>query len=172
MLALTDGYVCRQTCETPRGGSWRGFNWWVHVLTQGHSYVCKYPPPYLRQGQKLDVAENLRLLRDWKPRGRRRGAMRYHLRMRLPFAIFVLDDGREVLVDRRNRPLIERAPCRAIGVPARVSKAEMWERQRSAIYLDNPIDQLPATEDERTVRAEAALRYFGLAPGDPEGGSR
>jgi hypothetical protein len=132
----------------------------------------KAPPPLARQAQKLDVVENLRLLRDWKARGRRRGAIRYHLRMRLPFAIFVLDDGREVLVDRRNRPLIERAPCRAIGVPAQVSKAEMWERQRSAIYLDNPIDRLPATEDEWIDRAEAAFRYFGLDTGDPEGGSR
>jgi hypothetical protein len=129
-------------------------------------------PPLARQTQKLDVVENLRLLRDSKPRGRRRGAMRYRLRMRLPFAIFVLDDGREVLVDRRNRPLIERAPCRAIGVPAQDSNAEMWERQRSAIYLGNPIDRLLATEDEWIDRAEAAFRYFGLDTGDPEGGSR
>jgi hypothetical protein len=121
------------------------------------------PPPCARQAQ-IDVIENFRRLRAWTPRGRRDGFARYNLRMKLPAAIFVLDDGREVLVDRRGSPLFERAPGQSVGVPSSILKAEMWARMRSAIYLDNPIDQLSPTEDDMLARAEAALRYFGLEP--------
>jgi hypothetical protein len=72
----------------------------------------------------------------------------------------------KILVDRRCRPLIERAPGHTIGVPARIRPAEMWKRRRSAIYLDNPIDRLPPTEDEWIDRAEMALQSFGIETGE------
>jgi hypothetical protein len=119
----------------------------------------------VRQAQNLIVIHDLRRLRAWKPRGRRSGLARHHLRMRLPSAIFVLDDGREVLVDRRLRPILERPPGHVTGVPATIPRDEMWARLQWEHYLGNPIDQIPATEEELIDRAEVALRYFGIECG-------
>jgi hypothetical protein len=116
-----------------------------------------------RQASNLTVVHDLRRLRDWKPRGRRSGFARHHLRMRPPSAIFILDDDREILVDRRFRPILERPMGRAVGVPASIGKNEMWARLRSETYLGGPIDRLlDPTEDEWIAIAEAALRYFGI----------
>jgi hypothetical protein len=90
---------------------------------------------------------------------------RYEARMRLPSAIFTLDDGTEVLVDQRFRPLLERPPGRSVGVPARIRANEMWARTRSQTFLDGPAGRLvQPSEDEWLAIGEAALRYFGIAP--------
>jgi hypothetical protein len=105
----------------------------------------------------LDVVYYLRRLRSWTPQGRRSGFAKHHLRMRLPSAIFVLDDGREVLVDRRHRPILERHPGHAVGVPASINKDEMWARSQSETYLDGPVNRtFEPTEDEWLVARQTA----------------
>jgi hypothetical protein len=102
-------------------------------------------------------------LRAWKPHGRRSGPVRHQLRMRLPAEIHILDDGREVLADRRHRPLLERLPGHAIGAPTNLTRDEMWARSRSEVHLDGPVERrFFPTEDEHLEIAERALRYFGI----------
>jgi hypothetical protein len=119
----------------------------------------------------LTCVHNFRQLRSWEPHGRRSGPVRHQLRMRLPGAIYTLDDGTEVLADRRNRPILERPLGHTTGVWTSLTRDEMWARSRSEIHLDGPVDRLwMVTEDDRLAIAEAAFRYFGINPGDPEKG--
>jgi hypothetical protein len=124
--------------------------------------------PLARQAQKLDVVENIRRLRGRTPRGHRGGFARHHLRMRLPVVIFHLDDSREVLLDRRFRPLLERTRGEAVAAPACIKRDELWSRKRGeSHYL---YDAFSHDEAEQLARAEAALRYFGISPPVDPGG--